>query len=107
MRQYRQGDVLLRRVEAIPPRARPLAAEAGRVVVARGELSGHAHAFFAAEATMFRQGRSGRVFLEIARPGARLWHEEHVPILVPAGRYEVLRQREYRPGALPARPIAD
>jgi hypothetical protein len=106
MRQYRQGDVLLRAVEMIPPRARPVRAEGDRVVVAQGELSGHAHAFAAAEATMYRQVRTGRVFLLIGED-ARLRHEQHEPIAVPAGPYEVLRQREYTPGAVSARPIAD
>jgi hypothetical protein len=107
IRQYRQGDVLLRAVETIPPRARPARAEGDRVVVAKGELSGHAHAFAAAEATMYRQARTGRVFLLIAEAGARLRHEQHEPIAVPPGPYEVLRQREYTPGAVRARPIAD
>jgi hypothetical protein len=107
MRQFRQGDVFLRAVEMIPPRARPVRAEGDRVVVARGELSGHAHAFAAAEATMYRQVRTGRVFLLIAEEDARLRHEQHDPIAVPAGPYEVLRQREYTPGAVSARPIAD
>jgi len=107
MRQYRQGDVFLRAVEMIPPRARPVRPEGDRVVVARGELSGHAHAFAAAEAMMYRQARTGRVFLQVAETGARLQHEQHDPILLPAGHYEVLRQREYTPGAVSARPIAD
>jgi hypothetical protein len=106
MRQYRQGDVLLRAVAMIPPRARPVRAEGDRVVVAKGELSGHAHAFAAAEAMMYRQARTGRVFLLIAED-ARLRHEQHEPIAMPPGHYEVLRQREYTPGAVRARPIAD
>jgi hypothetical protein len=107
MRQYRQGDVFLRAVEMIPPRARPVRAEGDRVVVARGELSGHAHAFAAAEAMMYRQVRTGRVFLLIGEEDARLRHEQHEPIAVPPGHYEVLRQREYTPGAVSARAIAD
>ena len=107
MTQYRQGDVLLCRVERIPAKAQPIDAEGDRVVLARGELSGHMHAFAASEAALFRQRRTGRVFLQITSTGARLRHEEHDPIRVPPGPYEVLRQREYVPGPVRARPVAD
>jgi hypothetical protein len=98
-RQYRQGDVLLCAVEAIPLGAKPVPKEGDRVVVALGELTGHAHAFAAAGVRMLREKGSGRSFLLIGEGGARLCHEEHDPILVPQGHYELLRQREYAPKA--------
>jgi hypothetical protein len=39
---YRQGDVLLVAVPAIPEDARPLPRDEGRVVLALGEATGHA-----------------------------------------------------------------
>jgi hypothetical protein len=72
-------------------------------VLARGEATGHAHAVEASRAELYR-GRSGRFFLRLA--GATvLEHEEHAPIELPAGCYEVIRQREYRPGRI--RRVAD
>ena len=99
MTQFRQGDVLLCAVEDIPVTATPLPCDGDRVVLASGEASGHAHAMPASRARMLRDPASGRVFVTVAKGGARLRHEEHAAILVPRGRYELLRQREYTPEA--------
>jgi hypothetical protein len=96
-RQYRQGDVLLCAIDRIPPEAKPVPTNGDRVIVALGELTGHAHAFAAAEAQLLQEKSSRRSFLVIGEGGARLCHEEHEPILVPTGRYELRRQREYTP----------
>jgi hypothetical protein len=96
-RQYRQGDVLLCAIDQVPAGARPVPNDGDRVVVAFGELTGHAHAFAAAEAQMLWEKASQRSFLVIGEGGARLCHEEHDPILVPEGNYELRRQREYSP----------
>jgi hypothetical protein len=97
--QYRQGDVLFCAVDAIPVGAKPVPKDGDRVVVARGELTGHAHAFAAAGVRMLHEKGSGRSFLLIGEGGAPLCHEEHDPILVPRGSYELIRQREYAPRA--------
>ena len=93
IRQYRQGDVLLCGVEEIP--LTPMPSNGNRVIVAFGELTGHAHAFAAQHARLFRDEPSGRSFVAIAEGGASLLHEEHDPIQIPEGRYELRRQREY------------
>jgi hypothetical protein len=97
--QYRQGDVLLRAIDRIPSGARPVPGKRRRVVVAEGELTGHAHAFATGDVKLLRDNRSRRSFLRIPAGGAPLSHEEHATILVPQGRYEVLLQREYAPRA--------
>src|SRR5260221_568825 len=81
-RQYRQGDVLLCAIDRIPPEAKPAPTNGDRVIVALGELTGHAHAFAAAEAQLFQEKSSRGSFLVIGEKGARLCHEEHHPILV-------------------------
>ena len=96
-RQFRQGDVLLCTVEEIPVTALPVSRGGDRVIVALGELTGHAHAFAAHEARLFREEPSGRTFVAIAEGGAALLHEEHDSIHVPQGHYELRRQREYTP----------
>ena len=97
--QYRQGDVLLCAVDQIPPGAKRVPRDGDRVVVAEGELTGHAHAFPAKRVKLFRERQSQRSFLTIVEGGARLSHEEHGTILVPAGHYQLRRQREYAPRA--------
>ena len=97
IRQYRQGDVLLCARAEIPVTATPVLSDGDRVIVAFGELTGHAHAFAAHHARLFRDEPSGRSFVAIAEGGASVLHEEHDPIHVPEGRYELRRQREYTP----------
>jgi hypothetical protein len=96
---YRQGDVLIRRVAAIPAGLVPVPLDNGRVILAYGEVTGHAHAvvgdvgFFAADLEDLEQR-----FLRI-EADARVVHEEHGTITLSPGNYEVRRQREYAPKA--------
>lgn len=104
-RQYRQGDVLLCAIDRIPEAAQPVRPDGERVVIVHGELTGYAHVFAAAAVQMLRDAASGRTFLVIVEDGAALQHDEHKPIVLPEGRYEVRRQREYQPGT--ARFVSD
>jgi hypothetical protein len=106
--QVRQGDVLLVPTEEIPEEASVVPRDGGRVVLAYGEATGHAHAFSTAVATQLRHG--DRRYLRLTGR-ATLEHEEHAPIDVAPGSYEVVIQREYVPPAVeeaPAwRPVID
>lgn len=103
MEQYRQGDVFIRRVRSLPKERRELPRENGRVVLAHGEATGHAHAISAPNVSLFDAG--GRTFLSIGVDTVALEHEEHSTIDLPAGDYEVVRQVEYTPEAI--RRVAD
>ena len=99
----RQGDILLIPVDGLPTGAVPVARR-GRLVLADGEATGHAHAVHERHARLFAAGpwtaasRSAR-YLVVDREPATLVHEEHDPIRVTPGAYRVLRQREYEPRA--------
>lgn len=95
----RQGDVLLVPADAIPDDARVITRDNGRVVLAYGEVTGHAHAIASHEATQLRDGDDRYLRLEAA---ATLAHEEHAPIEVPPGVYRIVIQREYVPAPVPA-----
>ena len=90
---YRQGDILLRRVRAIPEGLAVVPRDAGRIVLAYGEVTGHAHAISApeVEATLLSASENRR-FLRLMRD-VDLRHEEHATIDLPAGDYEVIQQR--------------
>jgi hypothetical protein len=92
---YRQGDVLLVRVDESPAKARVVPRTAGRVILALGESTGHAHAI-ADPGVELLENAHGRVVI-VPEGGATLSHEEHAPIPLPAGAYRVILQREYRP----------
>ena len=92
--QVRQGDVLLHPVADVPETARPLPRTAGRVVLAEGEVTGHAHAIRATGATLLADGDDR--YLRVAAP-VTLDHEEHAAIELVPGSYRVVIQREYVP----------
>ncbi len=92
--QVRQGDVLLVPVEEAPTAARAVRRARGRVVLAEGEVTGHAHAIRSSAATLL--GAGDERYLRVAAP-VTLDHEEHAPIEVAPGTYRVVIQREYVP----------
>lgn len=99
MKLYRQGDVLLRRIAKLPDTATSVKNE-GRIVLAHGEVTGHAHAIDVAEAEEFTMDKAAgavRRFLKVFALGGTVRHEEHGAIKLPAGVYEIVQQREYSP----------
>ena len=90
----RQGDVLLVPVDAIPEKARPVARDNGRVVLAYGEATGHAHAISSAAATQLHDDIERYLRLTAV---ATLQHEEHAAIELAPGSYRIVIQREYVP----------
>lgn len=99
--QYRQGDVWVESIDTVPPGATEVQPDEGRVILAYGEVTGHAHAIKASPSVKLLAvpGLDDR-FLEIGGDGAELRHEEHQKIDLPPGLYRVLVQKEYSPGAI-------
>jgi hypothetical protein len=88
---HRQGDILLTAIDQLPA---GLTRRPDNVIV-RGEATGHAH--------RLQEGRvwedaEGHLFLEVLIP-TRVVHQEHHPIALVTGYYQVTRQREYVPEA--------
>ena len=84
---------MLVEVPAVPDEA-TAESRSGRIVLAEGEATGHAHAIHERDARTFTH--EGERFL-LTRSRAQLVHEEHGPIEVPAGAWRVVIQREYEP----------
>ncbi|WP_411141875.1 hypothetical protein [Streptomyces sp. x-80] len=107
---YRQGDVLIVPVAetALPAHVTDVPDEPrdprGRMVLALGEVTGHAHAVVGGGALKREAGPFGPALLHLP-DGGRVVHEEHAAISLPKGWYRVVRQREYVPGAV--RLVAD
>ena len=111
----RQGDVILIPISAAPA-AGTLAKvkrDNGRVILAYGEVTGHAHAILDRDVELFDvQDWEDRLLVvhpstTDTRPagGAPLVHEEHHTVEVPEGVYRQRIQREYTPQAV--RKVAD
>ncbi|BAJ30767.1 MULTISPECIES: hypothetical protein [Kitasatospora] len=107
---YRQGDVLIVPVEpsAVPASAATMARQPrdgrGRLVLALGEVTGHAHAVLGPGELVREGGPFSFAWLHLPE-GGKVVHEEHATIALPAGWFRVVRQREYAPGAV--RMVAD
>ncbi|WP_052852952.1 hypothetical protein [Streptomyces avicenniae] len=107
---YRQGDVLIAPLaeDAVPATAQGAVSEPrdsrGRLVLALGEVTGHAHAVLGPGRLIREAGPTAPMLLHVP-DGARVVHEEHAPISLPRGWYRVIRQREYVPGSV--RIVAD
>jgi hypothetical protein len=96
---FRQGDVLVAAVAGkIPSAAKKVKRDSGRIVLAYGEVTGHAHAIHSTGATLWESGDGAR-YLEVKR-ACNLVHEEHATINIPAGLFRIVRQREYTPEAI-------
>lgn len=121
--QARQGDVVLKRIEKLPAGVVPVKRESKRVVLAHGEVTGHAHAISEKHVRQFRAadgaptlegagmklraggGLPAQTFLVVDDKPCMLQHEEHEAIEIPPGVYRVTRQREYVEGEI--RNVAD
>lgn len=96
MKQIRQGDVFIEKIKTIPKAAKKLPLEDGRVILAHGEVTGHAHAFYGG-AVMFREDGAGHGgYVALAEP-APLVHDEHSAPTLPAGKYRIVQQMQYTP----------
>ena len=118
---YRQGDVAIIPMdlfketfpETSTEKETQVKRDKGRVVLAYGEVTGHAHAIADPHVEMWTMLGAK----DNAAPGndndrilhcldeVQLDHEEHETIKLPAGLYVVRRQREYGPEEL--RTVAD
>jgi hypothetical protein len=102
MKTYRQGDLLFKEVKAIPAgdwKKR----KTGHIL--EGEATGHIHRIADLEAAEVLECGEGLCLTVTAEGGVAIVHEDHGTLTLPAGNYEVVRQREYSPEAI--RNVAD
>jgi len=90
MQPLRQGDVLL-----IPVSEPTSGKQLDHLTLAEGEVTGHRHRISQGEAELYE--RDGTLYLKVLSPTALLTHEEHKPITIPQGDWQVRIQREYEP----------
>lgn len=125
--QMRQGDVQIQQVKNLPSGCTEIKPEGNRIVLAYGEVTGHAHAIYdhivhsesrlgaadeIAEAAIARAQSKARLlvepngdrYLEVIET-VTLRHEEHTQHTIPPGIYHLPRQMEYTPAEL--RRVAD
>jgi hypothetical protein len=91
---YRQGDVLLVPCKVVPKEAKAVVPENGRLILARGEATGHNHSVSCEKSDLLEL--DGKVWL-VAGEDVGLEHQEHGTVEIASGSYWVVRQREYTP----------
>ena len=85
---FRQGDVLIKRVKAIPKNAKK---KEGRTI-AYGELTNHHHSFKPGSKLELLECE-GQTFIDVQEASV-LEHQEHNAILVCPGVYQLIIERE-------------
>ena len=93
MKQYRQGDVLFTEVKSVPKRCK--IRKNGHIL--EGEATGHIHRIADLDAAEVLESGE-QLYLSVnAEGGVSILHEDHRTLELPAGNYEIMRQREYSP----------
>lgn len=100
---YRQGDVAFIPIATLPTGKRTKRKDG---VAAYGEVTGHSHQLAVTDreiAEVLEIGDGLFVHVSdagISLSGATFKHEEHAPITLPTGNYEIRIQQEYSPEAI-------
>lgn len=98
MNSIRQGDVLLVAIKEVPAKATKIKPDNGRLILAYGEVTGHAHAIRADKrARMLKYEKQEFLIVE---GETDLVHQEHGTIALAPGSYEVIHQVDFRRKAL-------
>ena len=95
MTQYRQGDIFFTRIPELPELPEGLSERKNRII-AEGEATGHHHRLLDGGCVL--ESAQG-LFLAVYQ-ATKVAHEEHRPITLEPGFYQVTRQREYSPEAI-------
>jgi hypothetical protein len=113
-KQARQGDVFLMRVDRDTNGAVELPREGGAIVLAHGEVTGHAHKIREPGVAFLRQEGAAFDLIRVTEEGCTLKHElpgggqaDHDPIHLAPGTYERRIQSEWDYLGEMARQVAD
>ena len=91
MQIYRQGDVILTSLEQLPTGAEKQK-ESLPLILKHGSATGHSHSINNPAASLYTKNDKRYLLLE---SDTQLEHEEHATLILPAGTYQILKQREH------------
>jgi len=101
MKYSQQGDVLVKQISNIPSSAKKL----NHLTLALGEKTGHHHTITEGDAELYEV--DGVLYLKVNSEQATLTHQEHKPILIEEGIYQIGIVKEYDHFLEEARNVAD
>lgn len=97
-----QGDVILKRIDSLPEGTKKVSTT--NLVLAEGEVTGHFHGISQKGAEMFQL--ESRMFIKLVEP-ATITHQEHKPVNLEPGIWEVGRVQEFDYLSMMARTVRD
>lgn len=97
-----QGDVTFIPAKEIPCGAKAIADG----VIARGESTGHSHRLQTLESAEL-YAMEGKMFLKVGEEGVSIVHEEHSPVTLDPGNYEIHIDKAFDYSAQALRNVAD
>lgn len=98
-----QGDVLLNKLTNLPTGKVTLISK-GKMVLAEGEVTGHYHGIEESDSELIQIGE--KMILNLKNT-ATLFHQEHNPITLEPGVWEVGRVQEFDYFSMMKRPVVD
>lgn len=91
-----QGDVLVVKIDVIPPDAAKVSSSGGWYVLVEGEHTGHTHKIEDSGKVEVFVTPEGRRFLKVLE-SLELYHDTHLPRIILPGLYEIERIKEVDP----------
>ena len=95
----RHGDLLIIAVDSIPQNTEAVKPSKRGLVLAYGEVTGHAHILAPVGTTKLQlvQDKEQNMYFTVEEGEAQLTHEEHNRLTFAPGTYKVIHQRQYTP----------
>lgn len=97
MKTYRQGDVVISKINTIPEIELK---EKEDLILAEGEVTGHYHKIVDGKVKLMVAAAATKAMFEVMilrvlSDQATLFHDEHESIILTMGDYEIKQQREW------------
>ena len=102
--EFQQGDVLIHRINSLPDGIKKVGRKVRGFVLAEGETTGHAHVV---EEDIEMYEKDGNFYIRVSGETATVTHEEHAPIEIPSGFYEIGIVQEVDPWTEQPRKVVD
>lgn len=97
---YRQGDLLFVKIDNLPKHV----GKQRNNILAKGEFTGHMHQLMGGD--VYNEPKKKKKYAHVTDDGVVI-HEEHKPVKLEKGTYEVVRQREYKPARRRTQAVID
>jgi len=102
--QIQQGDTLYKSIEVLPDGCTEVKRKKETIIIAEGEHTGHAHRIFDVDAFLYEL--NGKLYLKNEKM-VTVKHEEHAPVTIPPGTWEIgiVREKDWLSGMV--NPVVD